>query len=89
MSDAKPTGIPQMNSREIVQRTLDVNNPPRVARSFEDSDFRSAAFTTETYQTPWKEVSPGRSERLPLTASFPLPFATCLMETRHTPLVLP
>ena len=52
-----------MTSREIVQRTLDYDNPERVARSFGDSDFCSAGCTVATHATDWREIGGGQWER--------------------------
>jgi len=52
-----------MNSREIVQRTLDYEGPERVARSFGESDFAGAGNTVRTRATKWREVGGGRWER--------------------------
>lgn len=52
-----------MTSREIVRRTLDFDSPERVARSFEDSDFRKVSPTTKTKATEWREPAGGRWER--------------------------
>lgn len=52
-----------MNSHEIVQRTLDFETPPRVARSFGDSDFCGAGCSARNYSVPWKKVSENRWER--------------------------
>ncbi len=52
-----------MNSREIVQRTLDCEGPERVARSFRDSDFVWCWSSVETHATEWSEVGEGRWER--------------------------
>ena len=45
--------------REIVQRTLEFNNPERVARSFEDSDFVWSSYTGKTYATDWSQKENG------------------------------
>ena len=52
-----------MTSQEIVRRTLDFENPERVARSFDESDFRSAGNTVTTPATGWEEVGPDKWER--------------------------
>ncbi len=51
-----------MNSREIVRRTLDYDQPERVARSFGESDFVGCGCSVETHATEWKEVGDGRWE---------------------------
>lgn len=51
-----------MNSREIVRRTLDFDNPERVARWFDDWDFVWTRQTAKTRATPWREVGDGRWE---------------------------
>ncbi|MFC1735075.1 uroporphyrinogen decarboxylase family protein [Candidatus Hydrogenedentota bacterium] len=51
-----------MTSREIVQRTLDFDNPERVARSFGDSDFAGAGCRPKTHLTDWGEIGGGRWE---------------------------
>ncbi len=54
-----------MDSREIVRRTLDYDDPERVARSFPpESDFAGAGCRAKTHATGWKEVGGGRWERL-------------------------
>ena len=45
-----------MNSKEIVQRTLDYNGPDRVARSFGDSDLAFCEYNVQTYATEWMKV---------------------------------
>ncbi len=52
-----------MNPREIVRRTLDFENPDRVARSFGESDFVSAGCSARGHATDWREVGGGRWER--------------------------
>ncbi|HHV96601.1 MAG TPA: hypothetical protein GXX37_09060 [Clostridiaceae bacterium] len=52
-----------MNSKEIVLRTLEFNEPERVARSFYDSDFVSYRYNVKTYATEWKKVGEKRWER--------------------------
>jgi hypothetical protein len=54
----------EMNSREIVSRTLDYAHPERVARSFGDSDFVWASPIVRTSATEWKEVGGGRWEHI-------------------------
>ncbi len=54
-----------MDPREIVRRTLDYDDPERVARSFlPESDFAGAGCRAKTHATEWKEVGGGRWERL-------------------------
>ena len=53
-----------MNSKEIVRRTLDFDNPERVARSFGDGDLVSSSSTTKTRATGWKEIGGGKWERI-------------------------
>ena len=52
-----------MNSREIVQRTLDYERPERVARSFGDSDLVWCGSSARTHATEWRRVDEGRWER--------------------------
>lgn len=52
-----------MDSRTIVNRTLNFEDPERVGRSFGGSDFCSASCTPRTHATPWQEVGNGRWER--------------------------
>lgn len=52
-----------MNSKEIVERTLDFTGPERVAHSFGDSDFRSARCAARTHETGWKQTGSSRWER--------------------------
>jgi len=54
-----------MNSREIVQRTLDYAYPPRVAASFPDplwNDFTHMHYVLEGYSPEWRDVGNGRQE---------------------------
>ena len=51
-----------MNSREIIQRTLDFDNPERVAQTFGDSDLLSTCCSVKTHATDWVEVGGGRWE---------------------------
>ena len=53
-----------MNAREIVQRTLAYDHPPRVARSFCDSDIHICFLKGELEGTGWKEVKPGFWEKM-------------------------
>lgn len=43
-----------MNSKEIVKRTLDYDNPVRVAHSFGESDFSSVGNDVKTHATNGK-----------------------------------
>jgi len=52
-----------ITSKEIVQRTLDFQNPKRVAHSFPESDFLWVNDKAKTHATDWKEISPGKWER--------------------------
>jgi hypothetical protein len=52
-----------MTSKEIVQRTLNFENPERVARSFGDSDFVWVNDKVKTRATDWKKVGPEKWER--------------------------
>ncbi len=52
-----------MTSREIVRHTLDYDNPERVARSFEDSDFYRVSCSVKTHATDWKDMGGSRWER--------------------------
>nr|MBO2495112.1 hypothetical protein [Clostridia bacterium] len=52
-----------MDSREIVIRTLNYDNPERVARSFWGSDLVWCGNTVKTYATGWKKVGENRWER--------------------------
>jgi len=53
-----------MNSKEIITRTLEFNEPERVGRSFYDSDFVSCGHKVKTYATEWKHVGGNRWERI-------------------------
>jgi uroporphyrinogen decarboxylase len=53
-----------MESREIVARTLDFEQPERIARSFRGSDLVGVAYTSKTYATDWVEVDGGVWEHL-------------------------
>jgi len=52
-----------MTPRDIVIRTLNFENPERVARSFGDSDLLFACHTARTHATEWKKVDDRRWER--------------------------
>lgn len=52
-----------MTSKEIVERTLSFRNPPRVARSFGDSDFIWVNDEVKTGATDWVQIAPGKWER--------------------------
>jgi len=51
-----------LTSREIMNATLNHQKPPRVARSFMDSDIKGACYSAKTYATPWQDVGNGRFE---------------------------
>lgn len=51
-----------MNSKEIVIRTLNFENPERVAHSFDTSDFCGAGPTVETHATEWEKIDKERWE---------------------------
>jgi len=53
-----------MTPREIVRRTLDYDNPLRVARSFGDSDFAGCGNSVRTQATAWQDVGGGRWQRV-------------------------
>ncbi len=53
----------KMTSKEIVQRTLDFANPPRVARSFGDSDLCGAQCNASTHATEWIDEPDGSQTR--------------------------
>ena len=53
-----------MTSKEIVQRTLDFQNPERVARSFPESDFLWVNDSAKTSSTDWQKVSDKKWERI-------------------------
>jgi hypothetical protein len=53
-----------MNSREIVRRTLDYEQPSRVARSFRGSDFVWTSHKAPTPQTDWQKVDERRWRRI-------------------------
>jgi uroporphyrinogen decarboxylase len=53
-----------VNSREIVQRTLDYSHPKRVARSFMGSDFDGSGCSVKTQATEWKKVGENRWEMI-------------------------
>ena len=55
-----------MTSREIVRRTLDFENPERVARTFSDGDIVWGDHAVTGRRTPWREVGNGRWERTDL-----------------------
>ncbi len=52
-----------MTPKEIVQRTLNFENPERVARSFYNSDLRHVGNAVETHTTEWKKVDDLKWER--------------------------
>lgn len=47
----------KMNSKEIMQRTIDFSNPERVAKSFGESDLVGCGCTVKTHATDWKKVN--------------------------------
>ncbi len=49
-----------MDSREIIERTLEFTGPERVGRSFGESDFASAGHSVDTPATDWKKVDENR-----------------------------
>lgn len=53
-----------MNSREIVARTLDFDNPERVARSFHDSDMMWKKHNCKTRATDWRRTRDDEWEML-------------------------
>lgn len=53
-----------MNSREIVQATLDFAAPPRVARSFGPSDIVFVSCDILAQTTPWEQIEERRWQRL-------------------------
>lgn len=52
-----------MTSRELVRKTLDYENPPRLARSFGEADIVRATAAVRTYATDWARVGGERWER--------------------------
>jgi hypothetical protein len=48
-----------MTSREIVRKTLDFENPERVARTFDGTDFAGAGCSVKTYATGWSKREDG------------------------------
>ena len=52
-----------MNSREIIQATLDFQGPERVGRTFGDGDFVGMGHTAETQASDWQQVDEKRWER--------------------------
>lgn len=52
-----------MNSKEIITRTLEFNNPERVGRSFWDSDLLGVGCDVKTKATDWEKVDENRWER--------------------------
>jgi len=53
-----------VDSREIVRRTLEYDEPDRVARSYGESDFAGAGPHIETSATKWQEVGKDCWERV-------------------------
>jgi hypothetical protein len=52
-----------MSSREIIRRTLEFDNPERIAHSFEPSDFVWANDCAKTQATDWKKITDTKWER--------------------------
>ncbi len=52
-----------MNSKEIILRTLEYDNPERVGRSFGESDFTRCGYTTKTCETDWARIKDNYWER--------------------------
>lgn len=52
-----------MDSKEIIKRTLEFNNPERVGRSFKEPDLLWSSCTVKTHETGWIKVSKNRWER--------------------------
>lgn len=52
-----------MNSKEIVVRTLEFNNPERVAKSFGENDFVGVGNNVKTKATGWEKVGESRWQR--------------------------
>lgn len=52
-----------MNSREIIQRTLDYDRPERVGCSFGVSDIATYMHTAQTHATEWERVDESRWRR--------------------------
>ena len=46
-----------MNSREIIQRTLDYSGPERVGHSFPENDFIWAGNAAKTHATDWQQLA--------------------------------
>ena len=53
-----------MNSKEIMKRTLDFENPERLAHSFDTDDMCGAGPRVETHETEWKKIDEERWERI-------------------------
>lgn len=53
-----------LNSKEIVLKTLNYDYPPRLARSFMNSDFISCSYTVQTHETDWVQVNENRWEHI-------------------------
>ncbi|MFW6007152.1 MAG: hypothetical protein ACOCQ5_04110, partial [Halanaerobiales bacterium] len=53
-----------MNSKKIICKTLEFNNPDRVGRSFKNSDFVSVSHEVDTPATDWNKVEENRWERI-------------------------
>lgn len=52
-----------MNSREIIQRTLDYDRPERVGWSFDVSDIARCGHTVRTHATDWERIYENRWRR--------------------------
>jgi uroporphyrinogen decarboxylase len=52
-----------MTSKEVVRRTIEYEEPERVAKSYGDSDFCLVENTATTHATDWVEIGNGRWER--------------------------
>ncbi|MFH1615690.1 MAG: uroporphyrinogen decarboxylase family protein [Planctomycetota bacterium] len=53
-----------MNPRQIVCKTLDFQNPKRVAHSFEPSDIIYCTYQTKTHATDWEKIDDKNWRRL-------------------------
>ena len=53
-----------MTPREIIRRTLDFDNPSRVAHSFEPSDFLAVNHTAQTLATDWEKLADSLWQRI-------------------------
>ena len=52
-----------MNSREIIQRTLDYDRPERIGWSFDVSDIARCGHTVRTHATDWERIDENRWRR--------------------------